>query len=432
MDARSAAAMIIKQVIGDGRSLVSVNPTELGKLPDTRERRLAQELVYGVLRWFFQLHYILKPLLKRPLRPKDGDIYALLLIGLYQLIHLRTPTHAAVASTVGATRTLGKYWATGLVNAVLRRYLRERPRLMAAAMACESAACAHPAWLVDELRQAWPEDWPSIVEQNNRRAPMALRVNAQKMTRDAYLRTLTAAGLKGRAAPHTSHGVVLSRPVDVPLLPGFEQGQVSIQDPGAQLAAPLLELEPGQRVLDACAAPGGKTAHILESAMHSDCVMALERDPQRIKLVKNTLARLQLQAKVVHGDASRPQAWWDGKPFHRILADVPCSSTGVIRRHPDIKVLRRPTDIAQLVYQQQRLLDELWPLLARQGRLLYSTCSILPRENQEQIKLFLARHRNARLTTVDGLWGRDTRAGHQILPGEAAMDGFFYACLVKI
>jgi 16S rRNA (cytosine967-C5)-methyltransferase len=430
-DPRLLATQILTRVMREGCSLSASIATRLSVLEDSRDRALVQELAYGVLRWLPELDQVLIQLLQRPFKSKDTDLRVLLLIGLYQLIHLRTPAHAAVSATVAASRALAKPWAGSLINAVLRNYLRNSERFLEQAHAMETARYAHPDWLLAELKRAWPKEWQAIVAANNGRAPMTLRVNARRLSRKDYLALLREVGMDARSATDTSHGIILSQPIEILRLPRFKEGYVSIQDAAAQLAAPLLDVRPGQRVLDACAAPGGKAAHILETCPGLEILIAIEREPNRIALLNNTLKRLQLEARVLQADATRPEDWWDGRPFERILVDAPCSGSGVIRRHPDIKYLKHQTDLPALVNRQARLLTALWPLLAEHGKLIYVTCSILTAENQDQIAAFLNQHPDAHALTLNGLWGRPAGAGRQILPGEAGMDGFFYAALVK-
>lgn len=430
MKSRTAAAKVLAQVLGKGRSLGGILPPALAQLRKDGERALAQEMCYGVLRWYPRLAALVERLLSKPLKERDADVRSLLLLGLYQIIYMRVPDHAAVTETVAAARDLGKPWAGGLVNAVLRNYLRDSAHLLEEVDQNEAAALAHPAWLLELIKHAWPRDWQAIVTANNQRPPMALRVNAQHRERDAYLRMLVDDGIAAFPAPYTTHGVILEQPTDVERLPGFNEGWVSVQDSAAQLAAELLDVQPGQRVLDACAAPGGKAAHILESQPGID-LTALDSDAARLKRVDENLRRLQLQARLIEGDAAQPAAWWDGVMYDRILLDAPCSATGVIRRHPDIKILRRPDDIAALAELQGRMLQALWPLLKPGGMFLYATCSILPQENEQQITRFLAAQTDACEKAIDASWGNPGEAGRQILPGENNMDGFYYACLQK-
>ncbi len=428
---RPIAASVIRQVLSPGRSLSSALDEACEPLTDRRERSLARELAFGVCRWLPRLSVILSQLLERPLRRKDLDVQVVLLLGLYQLLYTRIPEHAAVAESVSLARMLGKPWSAGLVNAVLRRFQRERAQILDTVRGNEEAEFAHPAWIIDVVKKAWPEDWRKVLEAGNTRPPMTLRVNRRQTTRTDYLKRLAEAGFKADPAPHTTHGVVLDTPADVERLPGFEAGVVSVQDAAAQLTAPLLRLTPGLRVLDACAAPGGKTAHILESEPALAELVALDKAPARIPRLRATLSRLALQCSVINADAAHPAKWWDGQPFERILLDAPCTASGVIRRHPDIKIHRRPDDVDRQAATQRLLLEALWPLLARGGMVLYATCSILPRENQHRVAEFVEARADAELWPIDSDWGRPVEPGRQILPGEHGMDGFYYALLAK-
>jgi 16S rRNA (cytosine967-C5)-methyltransferase len=413
--------------VAAGRSLADALPAAV--VPEG-ERALLAELAYGTCRWFQRLDFLLARLLERPLKPRDADLKALLLVGLYQLGGTRVATHAAVDETVAAARALGKDWATGLVNAVLRAFLRDRAALEAAAAADPAAAHAHPAWLVTRLQAAWPDDWAAVLRAGNGRPPMALRVNRLRGSTADYLDALAAAGLAAAAVDAVPSAVVLDQPVDVGRLPGFGGGAVSVQDAGAQLAAPLLDPRPGEAVLDACAAPGGKTGHLLEWCPEAR-VTAVDVDPRRLQRVSENLGRLGLAARLAQGDAERPDGDWAADRYDRILLDVPCTATGVIRRHPDIKLLRRAPDVAELVGRQARILDAVWPLLRPGGILLYVTCSLLPEENQRQIDGFLGRRPDACAVPIDAPWGRPAGAGRQILTGERGMDGFYYARLAR-
>jgi 16S rRNA (cytosine967-C5)-methyltransferase len=391
---------------------------------------LVQELSYGTLRWFHTLVALARQLLRKPLKARDQDVYALLLLGLYQLRAMRVAPHAAVDETVAAAGALGKGWARGLINACLRGYLRDRERLEQRVATEDAARYAHPPWLMERLRQTYPDDWASILDANNARPPLTLRVNLARGTRADYLAQLQAAGLGARATTLGDSGVVLTTPVAVAALPGFAEGRVSVQDAAAQQAAPLLELAPGQRVLDACAAPGGKTAQLLECCPAAD-VTALDIDAVRVARIHDTLRRLKLTARVLTADALDVAVWWDGRAFDRILLDAPCSASGVIRRHPDIKLRRQPADLVKLAATQARLLDALWPTLTPGGKLLYVTCSCLPDENEQQIAAFLARRPDAMEEPLALGAGRARRHGWQCLPGEADGDGFYYARLAK-
>jgi 16S rRNA (cytosine967-C5)-methyltransferase len=427
------AAKVLEQVVAHSRYLDTALAQFLATLPDKQnsDAALIQELAYGVLRWFHQLYAIATVFIDKPLKEKDRDIQLLLLVGLYQLRHMRVARHAAVKETVEAAAALKKIWAKNFLNACLRSYLREEARAQAAVAASPSASFSHPDWLIEEIRRDWPEDWEKILVANNERPPMVLRVNRRRHTRDQYLARLAQAGIAAKTMPVTDTAVLLDTPVAVNGLPGFTQGDVSVQDTAAQFAAVLLDAQPGERVFDACAAPGGKTGHLLEHTPGLAELVALDQEPARVTMIEDNLARLGLSAKIIAGDATNPANWWDGRPFDRILADVPCSATGVIRRHPDIKLRRRPEDLPKLVTTQARLLEGLWPLLKPGGKLLYVTCSMLAVENEKQLSAFLVRHPEAREVMLPMSAGRARAVGRQILPGEAGMDGFYYACIRK-
>jgi len=429
-DARAAAALAIHRVRDRGQSLTRViNESTLPRPP--ADRALTQELIYGTLRVLPRLEALVGILMHHPVKPSDRDLEALILVGLYQLCVLGTPPHAAVAATVEAARLLGKPEKVGLINALLRRFLREREALLAQAEELPSARWLVPEWLLAALRNDWPQDWEAIVAAGNERPPMSLRVNVARTDRLAYAGLLAAAGITARPIPGTEAGLMLDHPVPALTLPGFADGLVSVQDGGAQLAAQILDARPGQRVLDACAAPGGKTAHILERAGPGLDLVAIDSAPARLDTLRENLARLGQSARVVHADAAVPLGDWTRPPFARILLDVPCSATGVIRRHPDIKWLRRATDIPELCALQARILDAIWALLAPGGRLLYVTCSVLAAENQDQVGAFVARQPEAREVPIPATWGRERPHGRQLLPTNGGSDGFYYALLEK-
>lgn len=429
LGARLAAAHAV-QAVTAGRSLAEVLPEFLPRVA-AGERGLAQELAYGALRWHPRLSWILEQLLDRPLRRRDRDVHALLVVGVYQCLETRIPDHAAVSETVAAARSLGRHWASGLVNAILRRCLKERALLEAGWQAEETARYAHPRWLLDTYRRAWPNDWEMLVTANNERPPMTLRVNRRQGDRDAYLRRLAEAGHSAWAHPLAPDAVVLDEPVPVERLPGFDSGAVSVQDAAGQQAAVLLDAWPGHRVLDLCAAPGGKACHILERQPEVGELVAVDLEAARLERVRSNLERLGLDARLIAGDGTRPGEWWDGHAFDRILLDAPCSATGVVRRHPDIKLLRQASDPARLHELQAALLAAAWPLLAPGGMLIYATCSVLPAENDEVLAAFVAAHQDVTVQTIAASWGRALTHGRQIISGESGMDGFYYACLVK-
>ncbi len=392
---------------------------------------MVQELCYGVLRWWLRLQWFASRLLERPLKKKDQDLEALILIGLYQLIYMRTPSHAAVTETVEGARGLGKSWAAGLINGVLRNFIRRQDELLVAIQKDASADLSCPQWLLEKIQGSWPYQWRAVLEATNTRPPMGLRVNLQRGSRREYVDRLQAESITARPIPDTASGLVLDRPRDVSELPGFNEGLVSVQDGGAQLAAGLMELDSGQEVLDLCAAPGGKTCHILEIASDSVSMTAVDVSPERLQRVQENLGRLGLKADLYAGDAEKPNGAWAERSYDRILLDVPCSATGVIRRHPDIKLLRRPEDIDVLAKLQRQILRSAWSLLRPGGVLLYVTCSLLPQENEEQIESFLSNTGDAIELPIAGDWGHARSHGRQTLPGEASMDGFFYARLQK-
>ena len=426
--ARDVAHALLTGVLRDGRSLGASARGRFDARLDPRERAFAQELVFGTLRHLPRLEAWLAHVAPRP--PEDAAIRALALLGLYQLAFTRVPSHAAVNTSVELTRSIGKSWAAGFVNATLRRFAAERDAIERMELAAP-ARLSHPAWLLAEFEHAWPDAWQSIARANLERPPMTLRVGTGRTSRRDYIDALSNRGIAARSTRHSAQGVMLEVPCPVERLPGFVDGLVSVQDEAAQLAATLLDAPRGGRVLDACAAPGGKTGHLLELGAGGVEVVALDNDPRRMADLRKTLTRIGLAAQVELGDAGNPHSWWDGRPFDRILLDAPCSGTGVIRRRPDIKILRRPGDIDAMVERQGAMLRSLWPLLARGGRLLYATCSVLPRENERVVESFLANRADAAMVRIDAAWGRPTGSGRQILPGDDAMDGFFYAALAK-
>jgi len=403
----------------------------LEDLDDQRDHSLVREFCYGVLRTLPRQEALAGALLHRPLKRADRDLEALILIGLYQLTDTRIPAHAAVAATVDAARTMGKSWAPALVNALLRRFQRERERLLDLSDPAPEVRWLFPRWLLERLRTAWPQHWREIIAASNSRAPMTLRVNRTKTTRAHYGQRLAGVGLTARPTQDSADGLTMERPVATADLPGFADGLVSVQDAGAQLAAELLDAQPGERVLDACAAPGGKSAHLLERARGNLDLTTLDIDPVRLEQVRLNLRRLSLSARTVQGDATAPNGAWAQTRYHRILLDAPCSATGVIRRHPDIKWLRRDSDVSALGDLQARMLDTLWPLLVPGGTLLYATCSLLPEENEGQIRAFLGRRDDVRARPPEAVWGVARPCGRQTLPREGGPDGFYYAVLEK-
>lgn len=426
MNSRLLAAKIIDDVT-DGRSLNDAFEAIANTQVESRDRSFIQAVCYGVCRYYTRLDAILSHLLKKPMHAKDSDVHALLLVGLFQLTHMRVPEHAAVAETVNAAVKLKKPWAKGLVNAILREYVRQADTLQQTLANDEEAQFAHPAWWIKKIKHDWPQDWSNVLSSNNEHPPFSLRVNQSRVSREDYMQRIPS--LSPTSISGTECGIVLPEAVAVERLPGFESGEVSVQDGAAQLAAGLLQLGPGMRVLDACAAPGGKLCHLLEMQPRLEVCMAIEKEPSRINSIKDNLSRLCLSADVICADALLVNEWWDGKPFDRILLDAPCSASGVIRRHPDIKLLRQPEDIKTLSATQSALLKALVSLLKPGGLLVYATCSIFPEENHQVIARFLSDNPTIHEEPIQASWGRAMPCGRQILPGEHGMDGFYYACL---
>lgn len=430
---RAHAARAVFRVVAQGQTLETALEEEKPRRQEDRDRAHVQALAFGALRWHHRHLALLDRLLDRPLEQLEPLLLALLSVGLYQLGDPDQPDYAAVSATVAATRLLKRDRAAGLVNGVLRRYQREAGMLDNDLASEDTARYSHPDWIVTRLRQEWPGHWRGVLEANQRHPPLWLRVNIGRTSVAAYQDRLQAElGATGRELPGIPGALKLDAPVAVDRLPGFADGLVSVQDGAAQLAAPLLDATEGMRVLDACAAPGGKTGHLLERAGVD--LTALDLSGPRLERVKSNLARLKLGARLLVADATEPARWWDGQPFDRILVDAPCSASGVIRRHPDIKLLRRPDDLPDLAHRQRLMLDRLWPLLRPGGRLLYSTCSVFREENAGVVQGFLAGSPGARLATAPaGAPGvaLDGAPGLQILPGPADTDGFYYALMEK-
>lgn len=432
---RAAAVTAVAAVLGAGQTLeAALAANEVA----AEQRAFAQALAFGALRFGHRLRRVAAAVLGRPWEGQAPELQALLLVGLFQLEYAGTPPHAAVSATVTAARLVRQARAAGLVNACLRRFQRERVALLAAADATAGGRSSHPDWLVTALRRDWPEDAERILEANNEHPPLTLRTNARRVTTEALAAELERAGHASARVPFAPRALVLARPVDVRGLEAFAAGRCSVQDAAAQLAAPLLAAGPGMRVLDACAAPGGKACHLLEEVAELAELVALDVDPVRAEKIVENLARLGLAASVRVGDAQEP-ATFGGGLYDRILVDVPCSGTGVIRRHPDIKWLRRPGDLPALALRQRRLLASLWPLLKRGGRLLYASCSVLRAENAAVVAGFLADTpaaadiTNSASLGVPGLQslGVTNGPGIALLPGVAGTDGFYYACLER-
>ncbi len=418
--AQRIAAKAVRRVLA-GTTLAKALATEGGAAPS--DRALIHELAYGTLRFLGQLKAIVRTLADRPLA--DANVEALLWVALYQLVHTSAPAYIVVDCAVRATSRVQRTSAKGLVNAILRR-----AAVLAEIGNDPEARFSYPRWWIERVRAEYPERFAQVLDAGNARPPLCLRANVRQITPEAFVALLETHGVGAKRVGCA--GVSVDTPRPVTALPGYAEGAFSVQDAAAQLAAPLLGPRDGMRVLDACAAPGGKTTHLAELA--SLDLTAIDVDGSRLERVAENLARLGLSARLVASDAGEPNAWWDGRPFDRILADVPCTASGVVRRHPDGKWLRRESDLAGLVLQQQRLLEALWPTLARGGRLLYSTCSVFGAENAEQVSAFVARHADAARARLD--WPSSLGAADgQLLPvvgdAEHNHDGFFYALLEK-
>ena len=426
---RVIIANILRAVIAEQISLDTAFAQHLSE--HTPQISFIKAACFGVLRHYLRLHWYLQQLLDKPLKQKDIDVHCLLLSGLYELFEMHTPDHAVVSETVNAVPQLNKSWAKGLVNAILRNAKRQQTQLQQRSQQDPQTHYMHPRWLLEQLQQDWPEQWPSIVTQNNLPPPMTLRIDLQRVDRQHYLAQLQQQDLSATPDAQVPCAITLTNAVDVHQLPGFAQGTVSVQDAAAQLATILLDPQAGERILDACAAPGGKTLHLLQQQPELASLLALDSDAQRLQRVQQNLDRAGVSAQLQQGDAGQPQTWWDGQAFDRILLDAPCSATGVIRRHPDIKLLRRPEDLPRLAHTQAQILGALWPLLKAGGMLLYATCSVLKIENDQQIQTFLQQHADARCLPIAADWGHAQGCGRQILPGEQGMDGFYYALIYK-
>lgn len=418
-------------MVSDGRSLDWALARSDEKVAPA-DRPVVHMLCYGVLRFHWLLRWQLAQLLDKPLKPRDSIVETLLAIGFFQLSDTRIPDHAAVSTTVEAARLLRRPRYAGLINAVLRNYVRKN--ISELEPADEEARLNHPAWLIQRFRTDWPDHWRQIIEANNDRAPMWLRINTRQKSALDYQ---TQNEIDGDLLAGVNGALKLRRPMRVEEIPAFDKGQVSVQDAAAQLAAPWLLARGGERVLDACAAPGGKTGHLLELLGPNAHLTAIDSDSTRLEGVRQNLDRLGQTATVLAADASKPGEWWDGKSFDRILLDAPCSASGVIRRHPDIKLLRRESDIQTLACRQGEMLAALWPLLEPAGRLLYVTCSVLAEENDAVIGKFLAAHGDAQEDRVLHDYNirdlmHDKNSGFQVLPGTQGLDGFYFACLEKV
>lgn len=432
VNSRYIALKICLTVIEHGRSLSQSLAEGLAQFSDRRERAFTQNLVLGTLRWQERLEAIRSHLLKKPLKAKDEDVNQLILLGLYQILYMDTPEHAAVSETVNLTKSLKKPWARGLINGVLRTFLRDKDSICEEVDKKPAYRYSHPQWFTKTIRNAYPDHWEQILSANNEPAPLTLRVNPLHQTRETFLTLLHEQAIEADIHLKASQGIVLKNSLDITQLPTYDEGGFSVQDAAAQQAAYLLAPQPSEFILDACAAPGGKTTHLLELSDNQAKVFALEKEPERIERLSENLYRLDLTAEIEVGDASKPDEWWPEILFDKILLDAPCSATGIIRRHPDIKWHRTPEDITALTELQAAILQAIWPKLKPGGKLLYATCSVLPQENRDQISQFLQQTPDAKEVPIEANWGITIEGapGRQILPGQDGMDGFYY-CLIE-
>jgi 16S rRNA (cytosine967-C5)-methyltransferase len=435
-DTRALSALLVYAVCINQKSLNALLPLTSHQV-DEKDRALLQEIVFGSCRWFFWLKTLYQPLLSKPIHRNDFLVECLLCTGLYQLLFTRIPTHACLNETVEAAEILGLGRFKGLINALLRQISQQEINTEDNETHQAMVISSHPEWFKDKLKHNWPEQWLDILEQNNQHPPMTLRINpaffpatAPNTLQQHYLRKLNEQGISATASVISPYGIILEHPCSVQSLPDFAEGGVSIQDEAAQLSSELLDLKPNLRVLDACAAPGGKTCAMLEKES-SISVLALDSDATRAERIKENLTRLKLQAEIKIAPAENLSAWWDGIAFDRILLDAPCSATGVIRRHPDIKLLRHEGDIKQLAELQLQLITTLWETLAPGGLIVYATCSVFSQENSRIIERFLKQTGNAKILPINTTWGTNTEFGTQLFPSKKSHDGFFYARLQK-
>jgi 16S rRNA (cytosine967-C5)-methyltransferase len=453
---RGLALAWLKLVVLDGQSINQILPNKPKDLSG-KDQALAKQLLFGSLRFFHQLELISKHLMDKPIKNKDKDILLIIVMGLYQLKYLSIPDHAALSESVKLTKKQGKQWASGLVNAVLRRYQREKVTIEKSMAESSIFNYSHPDWIIEQLYQDWPNDAKAILLGNNQQAPMILRANTLRNSRETYLEKLNQEKLLAKPHPLAVDGILLDKAVDVNQLPGFKTGDVTVQDAAAQLVIELLDLKAGQRVLDACAAPGGKTTHILQRQQNLR-LSVVDVSEKRMQKVQQTLERMQFSQvaktdlELKMGDLNDTDSWWNGEKFDRILLDAPCSATGVIRRNPDIKVHRRSSDINALVELQASLLITAWKLLKPGGVLVYATCSVFRAENENQIKQFLkensiygknkaeiigfpkeldAKIYPGKEPAEKAEFSERTELGYQIFPGEYDMDGFYFCGIRK-
>ncbi len=426
-DPRTVTVRILTAVIQNKRSLNDVLPAFLQQ--ENQNNALIHELAAGSLRWWWRLSTYVDQLLSKPLKPKDFDVYCLLVIGVYQIQFMRIPDHAAVSQTVNSSREIGKHWSRNLINAVMRRFIREQDELEQKFKTNPVVIYSHPGWMIKQLQADWPDQWKTVLEASNKQPSLTLRINASKTTIDDVCQQLRDDEIEFSVMTDSPVGIVILDKSKIWHSALWKQGLVSVQDESAQLVACMPELRPGMRVLDACAAPGGKTCHLLEVEPDLN-LLALEKDSSRMQRLEENLARLNLNAEARVADATDLDSWWNGEAFDLVLIDAPCSGSGVISKHPDIKHLRRPADIQQNIQNQRQLLDKLWSVLKTEGQLLYCTCSVFRQENDQQAQWFINKYTNAGVIALDGRFGLQMPYGRQRLPSESS-DGFYYAGFTK-
>ena len=433
---RAAAARAVNQVLVNGATLERALADNLPAQWATRDQAQVRALAFGTLRWHCRHRQIINELLHRPIRKRDRVLEALLSVGLFQLLQPRQPEYAAVSATVGATRVLDVGWAAGLVNAALRRFQRDQKKIMRKVLATTEGRYSQPQWLIEHVRADWPDQWQEQLDAALEPPPLWIRVNRNRITPEEYRERLeNELQIPAQSQAGFPDALRLETALPATELPGFANGLVSVQDAASQVAPDLLGASGSMRVLDACAAPGGKATHLLERCDGKLDLFALDVDGERLARVEENLARLGLSARVIAGDAREPGTWWDGRVFDRILLDAPCSATGVIRRHPDIRFLRRPGDIETLAIRQTEMLEQLWPLLTPGGALLYCTCSVLREENEAVVEEFIARQEDVRIkqplvgAVLNSLW--PLAHGYQFLPEPEGVDGIYYALMTK-
>ena len=425
INVRAVACQVIDEVIHQHRSLSALMPSAQTQV-EAKDQALLQELVFGICRWHFALRSHYQQWLHKPIPKRFQAAHTLLALGVYQLHFMRIPAHAALNETVSLAEALDLTPLKGMINAILRKSSNSDGDALR-----QQFQASHAPWLQQKLLHNWPEQAAAIFEANNSHPPMTLRVNKLKSSRAIYLDRLAKAGIDAQPCQYADQAIQLNKASPVESLPDFDSGAVSVQDEAAQLCTSLLDIEDSHRILDACAAPGGKTCAILEQGKQVE-LLALDSDAARAKRIEQNLKRLNLSCDIKVAEAELLDSWWDGRPFDRILVDAPCSATGVIRRHPDIKLLRREGDIKNLAELQLKMLGELWKTLASGGKLLYATCSVFPQENSRIIQRFLKQESSAELVPICADWGHDTGFGRQLFPQKDAHDGFFYACLRKV